>query len=107
MRWMSRPPEVPRRLRAIVRARESSIIMLAARLRALLRSNEFYLIPLALVVGVVVGAIVTLMSEIAQIAHVLIYGIRIDVRLSANAYVNPAIAMIAPATGGLLLGVME
>ncbi|HMJ31361.1 MAG TPA: chloride channel protein [Xanthobacteraceae bacterium] len=77
------------------------------RLRALLRSNEFYLIPLALVVGVVAGAIVTLMSEIAQIAHVLIYGIRIDVRLSANAYVNPAIAMIAPATGGLLLGVME
>jgi chloride channel protein, CIC family len=77
------------------------------RLRALLRSNEFYLIPLALVVGVVAGAIVTLMSEIAQIAHVLIYGIRIDLRLSANAYVNPAIAMIAPATGGLLLGVME
>ena len=77
------------------------------RLRALLRSNEFYLIPLALVVGVVTGAIVTLMSEIAQIAHVLIYGIPIDVRLSANAYVNPVIALIAPAAGGLLLGVME
>src|SRR6201987_58540 len=77
------------------------------RLRALLRSNEFYLIPLALVVGVVTGAIVTLMSEIAQIAHVLIYGIPIDVRSSAKAYVNPAIAIIAPATGGLLLGMME
>jgi CIC family chloride channel protein len=77
------------------------------RLRALLRSNEFYLIPLALVVGVVTGAIVTLMSEIAQIAHVLIYGIPIDVRLSANAYVNPIVALIAPAAGGLLLGVME
>jgi CIC family chloride channel protein len=48
-----------------------------------------------------------LMSEIAQIAHVLIYGIPIDVRLSANDYVNPVIALIAPATGGLLLGVME
>ncbi|WP_407176088.1 chloride channel protein [Bradyrhizobium sp. STM 3562] len=77
------------------------------RLRALLRSNEFYLIPLALVVGVVAGAIVTLMSEIAQIAHVLIYGIPIDVRLSANAWVNPATAMIAPAIGGLSLGIME
>jgi CIC family chloride channel protein len=77
------------------------------RLRALLRSNEFYLIPLALVVGVITGATVTLMSEIAQIAHVLIYGIPIDVRLSANAYVNPVTAMIAPASGGLLLGVME
>ena len=90
--------------RMVDRSRSNAVL---TRLRALLRSNEFYLIPLALVVGVVVGAIVTLMSEIAQIAHVLIYGIRIDVRLSANAYVNPAIAMIAPATGGLLLGVME
>src|SRR6516164_1845365 len=77
------------------------------RLRALLRSNEFYLIPLALVIGVVTGAIVTLMSQIAQIAHVLIYGIPVDVRLSANAYVNPVMALIAPASGGLLLGVME
>jgi chloride channel protein, CIC family len=77
------------------------------RLRALVRSNEFYLIPLALVVGVVAGTIVTLMSEIAQIAHVLIYGIPIDVRLSANAYVNPTTALLAPACGGLALGVME
>jgi chloride channel protein, CIC family len=80
---------------------------LLTRLRALLRSNEFYLIPLALVIGVVAGAIVTLMSEIAQIAHVLIYNIPIDVRLSANAYVNPIVALTAPAAGGLILGVME
>ncbi|MBV9532134.1 MAG: chloride channel protein, partial [Bradyrhizobium sp.] len=77
------------------------------RLRALLRSNEFYLIPLALVVGVVAGAVVTLMAEIAQIAHVLIYGIPIDVRLSANDHVNPATALIAPAIGGFSLGIME
>ena len=77
------------------------------RLRALLRSNEFYLIPLALVIGVATGAIVTVMSLIAQVAHVLIYGIPIDVRLSANAWVNPIIALIAPACGGLILGVME
>src|SRR5689334_1276385 len=75
--------------------------------RALLRSNEFYLIPLALVIGIIAGAIVTLMSEIAQIAHVLIFGIPIDVRLSANAYVNPVIAFVAPALGGLTLGIME
>jgi CIC family chloride channel protein len=77
------------------------------RVRALLRSNEFYLIPLALVVGTVTGAVVTLMSEIAQIAHVLIYGIAIDVRLSANAFVNPWVALTAPTVGGLSLGVME
>jgi chloride channel protein, CIC family len=77
------------------------------RMRALLRSNEFYLIPLALVVGTIAGATVTLMSEIAQIAHVLIYGIPIDVRLSANAYVNPWVALTAVSAGGLLLGIME
>jgi chloride channel protein, CIC family len=77
------------------------------RLRALLRSNEFYLIPLALVIGVATGSIVTVMSLIAQLAHMLIYGIPIDVRLSANAWVNPVIALTAPAVGGLVLGVME
>src|SRR6516162_287542 len=93
------------RLTHIIDRRSSNRVL--TRLRALLRSNEFYLIPLALVVGIVAGAVVTLMSEIAQIAHVLIFGIPIDVRLSANAYVNPVVALIAPAAGGLLLGIME
>ena len=82
---------MPSRIADITGRRRASNRALTT-LRALLRSNEFYLIPLALVVGIVAGAIVTLMSEIAQIAHVLIFGIPIDVRLSANAYVNPAIA---------------
>jgi chloride channel protein, CIC family len=93
------------RLTQIIERRGSNKAL--TRLRALLRSNEFYLIPLALVVGTVAGAIVTLMSQIAQIAHVLIYGIPIDVRLSANAYVNPLTALAAPALGGLALGLME
>ena len=93
------------RVTNVIDRRSSNRVL--TRLRALLRSNEFYLIPLALVVGIMAGAIVTLMSEIAQIAHVLIFGIPIDVRLSANAYVNPVVALIAPASGGLLLGIME
>src|SRR6266700_3603763 len=97
--------------RALLRFRrmidQSGSNAVLTRLRVLLRSNEFYLIPLALVIGVIAGAVVTLMSEIAQIAHVLIYGIPIDVRLSANAYVDPVTALLAPACGGLLLGVME
>src|ERR1043166_8641341 len=90
--------------RFVDRSRSNAVL---TRLRALLGRNEFYLIPLSLVLGFLAGAIVTLMSEIAQIAHVLIYGIPIDVRLSANAYVNPAIALVAPALGGLSLGIME
>ncbi|WP_315764960.1 MULTISPECIES: chloride channel protein [unclassified Bradyrhizobium] len=77
------------------------------RLRALLRSNEFYLIPLALVIGVATGATVTVITLLAQFAHVFIFGIPIDVRLSANSWVNPVIAVIAPACGGLMLGIME
>jgi CIC family chloride channel protein len=77
------------------------------RLRTLLRQNEFFLIPLALLIGFAVGSIVTAMSEIAQISHVLIYGIPIDVRLSASDVVNPWAAFLAPMTGGLLLGIME
>lgn len=98
---------------ALVLSRLSHIIdrkasnRLVTRLRALLRSNEFYLIPLALVIGVATGATVTVMSLIAQFAHVFIYGIPIDVRLSANAWINPITALIAPALGGLALGVME
>jgi CIC family chloride channel protein len=94
------------RLTNITQRRRSSNRVLTA-LRALLRSNEFYLIPLALVIGIVAGAVVTLMSEIAQIAHVLIFGIPIDVRLSANAHINPVVAFAAPALGGLSLGIME
>src|SRR5215813_8187166 len=90
---------------AVGRRRGSNRALTA--LRALLRSNESYLIPLALVIGIVAGAIVTLMSQIAQIAHVLIYGIPIDVRLSANAYIVPWVALTAPAAGGLILGIME
>src|SRR6185369_10479686 len=93
------------RLRSVIDRSGSDAVL--TRLRALFRSNEFYLIPLALVIGFVTGAIVTLMSEIAQIAHVTIYGIPIDVRLSANAYVNPVMAILAPACGGLVLGAME
>jgi CIC family chloride channel protein len=77
------------------------------KFRLLARSSEFFLIPLALATGVTAGGAVTLMSEIAQIAHVVIYGIAIDVRLSANATVNPVIALAAPMLGGLLLGGME
>ena len=89
----------------IIDRRSSNRVL--TRLRALLRSNEFYLIPLSLVIGVIAGVIVTLMSQITMLAHVLFYGIPIDVRLSATDYVSPVAAMIVPASGGLLLGVME
>lgn len=93
------------RIKYIIERKASSRI--AIRIRALLRGNELYFIPLALLVGIVAGIVVTLMAEIAQLAHVAIFGIPIDVRLSANAHVNPWAALTAPALGGLSLGIME
>jgi CIC family chloride channel protein len=77
------------------------------RLRAQLRSNEFFLVLLAVIMGICTGLIVTLMSELSQLAHVWIYGIEIDVRLSAHDKIDPVIACIALSSGGILLGVME
>jgi hypothetical protein len=58
-------------------------------LPVLLRSNQFYLIPLALVI--VTGPTGS-SSARSQIAHVLVYDIRIDDRISANDWVSPIIA---------------
>ena len=93
------------RVRRMVDHKVSNRILI--RVRALLRSNEFYLIPLALVIGTIAGAIVTLMSEIAQLAHVMIFGIPFDVRLSATYRVSPWAALTALPLGGLVLGIME
>jgi CIC family chloride channel protein len=84
-----------------------AIVTTAKSLRRKLRNTEALLIPLAILSGAATGAIVTGMSEISQLAHVLIYGIRIDVRLSANDVVNPVVAFSALSGGGLILGVME
>ena len=72
-----------------------------------MRGNEFFLVSLAVALGVGSGFVVTLMSELAQLAHVLIYGIRIDVRLSANDVINPWVAGVSLVGGGLILGLME
>jgi hypothetical protein len=51
MHWFSRPLEVPRRLRAIVRARESSVIVLA------------------LIVGALAGLVIAAMGEAVALMH--------------------------------------
>ncbi|WP_066819191.1 chloride channel protein [Sphingomonas mali] len=77
------------------------------KLRALVRTKEILLLPLALLIGVATGTAVVAMSLAAQAAHAVLYGIPLDVRLSASAAVDPVAAMAGPAVGGLLLGLME
>src|SRR5579883_2036598 len=78
--------EVPRRLRAWVRAREAGTVALAA------------------VVGAIAGGIVTIMSGMVTVLHRVFFGLGPGERLSASESLNPYLAVIVPALGGLVLG---
>lgn len=95
MRWFSptaaKPSwsfEVPHRLRAVVRARESSIIVLAA------------------VVGVVGGLVVATMGALVTLMHTVFFGLDPGTRLSGQVSLNPFYAFLTPCVGGLLFGLV-
>src|SRR5689334_51317 len=79
------PFRAPRRLRAIVRAREVSIVVLAA------------------IVGVVAGLVVVAMGVAVSFMHSRFFGLPSGERLSAIAAITPLHALI-PAAGGIILG---
>ena len=72
--------------------------------RARLRSGEVALAAVAILVGVLAGLCVAAMTFAVTTAHVLIYGIPFDVRLSAAARVPPIAGFAALTLGGLALG---
>jgi len=83
----SRHLEAPRRLRAFVRAHETSLVVLAA------------------LVGVIGGLVVAAMSAAVEGMHVLLFNIEIGERLSSQFAIEPLRALLVPSLGGLLLGV--
>jgi CIC family chloride channel protein len=89
MRFKGRPLEVPHRLRAIVRARESSIIELAAA------------------IGLTAGLVVAAMSEAVGLMHLVFFGLDPGERLSARAWINPLYAFLTPCLGGLVFGLVS
>src|ERR1035437_5203700 len=86
MHWFSRPLEVPRRLRAIVRARESSVIVLA------------------LIVGTLAGLVIAAMGEAVALMHLTFFGLDPGERLSGRVSLNSFYAFLTPCLGGLLFG---
>ncbi len=83
----SRFIEAPRRLRAFVRAHETSLVVLAA------------------LVGIVGGLVVAAMSAAVEGMHVLLFNVEIGERLSSQFAIDPLRALLVPSLGGLLLGV--
>src|SRR5260370_13477158 len=82
----SRYLEAPRRLRALVRAHETSLVVLAA------------------LVGTIGGWVVVAMSIAVAGLHALLFGIDIRERLSSQFSIEPLRALLVPSLGGLVLG---
>src|ERR1700726_2619113 len=82
----SRYLEAPRRLRAFVRAHETSLVVLGA------------------LVGTIGGWVVLAMSVAVAGLHALLFNIEIGARLSRKPSIEPLRALLVPTLGGLLLG---
>jgi CIC family chloride channel protein len=82
----SRYLEAPRRLRAFVRAHETSLVVLAA------------------LVGTIGGWVVLAMSVAVAALHALLFNIDIRERLSSQFSIEPLRAVLVPSLGGLVLG---
>ena len=78
--------EIPRPLRAFVRARESSLLFLGAA------------------VGALAGLVVAVMSFAVNALHALFFGLAPGQRLSAQDTLALASALTVPALGGLIFG---
>jgi CIC family chloride channel protein len=79
--------EIPRRLRAVVRARESSLIALAA------------------LVGAVAGVAVAVMGDAVDLLHEFFFDLAPGERLSARLTLNPWLAVLIPIAGGIIFGI--
>jgi len=80
--------EAPRRLRAFVRAHETSLVVLAA------------------LVGTMAGLVVAAMGAAVELLHVGLFNLEMGARLSSQASLEPLRALLVPSLGGLLLGVV-
>jgi CIC family chloride channel protein len=79
--------EIPRRLRAVVRARESSLI------------------ALAVLVGILGGFVVVLMGQCVDLLHEWLFDLEYGERLSSRLTLDPILAVSVPLLGGLLFGI--
>jgi CIC family chloride channel protein len=74
-------------------------------LRAMVRADEIWLVILAAAVGIGAGLVVVVMSETAQLMHRVLYALGSGEFLSAQVRVEPMRALLVLTLGGLVLGV--
>jgi CIC family chloride channel protein len=73
-------------------------------LRALVRADEIWLVVLAGIVGVIAGLCVTAMGEITQLMHRVLFGLDAPERLSGQVEIHGMRSIIVLAAGGLVVG---
>jgi chloride channel protein, CIC family len=74
------------------------------RLRAFVRAHETSLVAIAAFIGLTAGLVVAAMGAAVSLLHSLFFGLTFDERLSAQPSIDPARALIVPALGGFVLG---
>jgi CIC family chloride channel protein len=73
-------------------------------LRAMVRADEIWLVVLAASIGIVCGLVVVAMSETAQLMHETFFKLQRGEFLSSMVSVRWQLALAVPCLGGLLLG---
>src|SRR6202140_2849862 len=75
------------------------------RLRAFVRAHETSLVVLAALVGTLGGLAVAAMSAAVEALHVVLFNLQAGDRLSSQYRIEPLQALLVPSLGGLLLGI--
>jgi CIC family chloride channel protein len=78
--------EIPQKLRALVRARESGLVVLGA------------------LIGAIAGGVVAAMSLGVSVLHSVLFDIPWGARLSSLTAISPTLAIAVPTVGGLVFG---
>lgn len=105
----TRQDEVTTRRAQVRRPRRpigSAVLHAPQMLRALVRADEIWLVVLAAFVGCASGIMVWLMTATTQLVHETLFGIGPTQRLSAMASLAPLQTILVPAAGGLVLGIV-
>jgi CIC family chloride channel protein len=84
----------------------SAVLHAPQVLRALVRADEIWLVVLAAFLGCGTGVSVWLMNAVTQLVHQVLFNLRPDQRLSAMASLDPVRTVVVPALGGLVLGLV-
>jgi len=75
-------------------------------LRALVRADEIWLAMLAAAVGALAGLLVVVINNVTLASHRTLFALSNDGRLSGLARLEPSRAVLVPTLGGLVLGIL-